>query len=47
MEKKPGQNENTFQNEEPKKKILDEMDESELEGVAGGEGMDMGLIIKP
>ncbi len=46
MEKKPAGNEGTVQEKDAKKK-LGEMDENELNGVAGGEGMDTGTVIKP
>ncbi|HOO87622.1 MAG TPA: hypothetical protein P5201_00775 [Aminobacteriaceae bacterium] len=47
MEKKPLKNEGKIQEKDTKKKKkVDEMEESDLNGVAGGEGMDTG-IIKP
>jgi hypothetical protein len=47
MEKKPLKNEGKIQEKDTKKKKkVDEMEESDLNGVAGGEGMDTG-VIKP
>ena len=47
MEKKPLKNEGKIQEKDTKKKKkVDEMEESDLNVVAGGEGMDTG-IIKP
>lgn len=47
MEKKPLKNEGKIQEKDTKKKKkVDEMEESDLNGVAGGEGMDT-RIIKP
>lgn len=48
MEKKPVRSDGKIQEEDAKKKKKpDEMDEGELNGVAGGEGMDTGTVIKP
>lgn len=48
MEKKPVQHEGKIQEEDAKKKKkAGELDEGDLKGVAGGEGMDTGTIIKP
>lgn len=48
METKPVQHEGKIQEEDAKNKTKPgELDEVDLNGVAGGEGMDTGTIIKP
>lgn len=48
MEKKPVGNEDKVQETDAKvMKKPGEMDEDDLNGVAGGEGMDTGTVIKP
>ena len=48
MEKQPVRNDGKIQEEDAKKKKkAGEIEESDLNGVAGGEGMDTGNIVKP
>ena len=45
MEKNPAKDEKKLQDQDPLKKGLDEMNDDDLEGIAGGEGMNTGTII--